>query len=166
MKMAELIHSRHCVGGWNYHMQFTPKYRRDVFEKMEVREIVRMSLEEEARKMGIRIEVVEFGPDHVHLFVTNCRKEAPSVIAGKLKGYSSWFIRKNYGELIKGYDLGRSFWTDGYFCESIGRVTSETIKYYIAKQQKKHWMHEVYEAPKDADGDTKLRQARLDSFAA
>ena len=29
--MNELVHSRHSVGLSNYHMQFTPKYRRDVF---------------------------------------------------------------------------------------------------------------------------------------
>jgi hypothetical protein len=83
-----------------------------------------------------------------------------------LKGYSSWFIRKNYRELIKDYRMGGSFWTAGYFYESIGRVTAETVRHYIEKQQKKHWMHEVYEAPKNAGGASKLRQARLDTFAA
>lgn len=164
--MDQLQRSRHCVGGWNYHMQFTPKYRRDVFERKEVREIVRMAFEDEARKMGVRIEVVEFGPDHVHLFVTGCRKIAADEIVGKLKGYSSWFIRKNYTKLIKRYRLGGSFWTDGYFCESIGRVTSTTVRFYIERQQKKHWMHEVHEAPKDAGRVPKLRQVRLESFAA
>jgi putative transposase len=164
--MAELICSRHSLGGSNFHMQYTPKYRRDVFEKKEVRELIKMAFEEEARKMGIRLEVVEFGPDHVHLFISGCRNYAAATIAGKLKGYSSWFIRKNYGELIKGYRLGGSFWTDGYFYESIGRVTAETVRHYIEKQQKKHWMHEIYEAPKDAGGDMKLRQVRLDAFAA
>jgi putative transposase len=164
--MAELMSSRHCLGGSNFHMQYTPKYRRDVFEKEEIREIIKMAFDEEARKMGIKIEVVEFGPDHVHLFISNCKDYAAATIAGKLKGFSSWFIRKNYSELLKGYGMGGSFWTDGYFYESIGRVTAETVKKYIENQQKKHWMHEVYEAAKDADGDTKHRQARLDGFGA
>ena len=164
--MEELKHSRHCLGGSNFHMQYTPKYRRDVFEKKEMQGIIRMAFEEEASKMGIRLEVVEFGPDHVHLFVTGCRNVTAAQIAGKLKGYSSWFIRKNYGELIKEYHMGGSFWTNGYFYESIGRVTAETVRHYIEKQQKKHWMHEVYEAPTNAGGASKLRQARLDTFAA
>jgi len=164
--MDELQRSRHCVGGWNYHMQFTPKYRREVFEKKEVQEIVRMALEDEARKMGVQIEVMEFGPEHVHLFATGCKNVAPEEMVGKLKGYSSWFIRKNHGELIRKYRQGCSFWTDGYFCESIGRVTSSTVRYYIERQQKKHWMHEVYEEPKDAGRVPKLRQMRLDSFGA
>jgi hypothetical protein len=38
-----------------------------------------------------------------------------------------------------------SFWSDGYFYESVGRVTSESVEYYINRQQGKHWANMDYE---------------------
>ena len=71
--MNELVHSRHSVGLSNYHMQFTPKYRRDVFRDRTVMKKCREAFKEVANKLGIMILALEFGPDHVHLFIGNCK---------------------------------------------------------------------------------------------
>ena len=133
--------NRHSVGGSNYHFQFTPKYRRGVFRVRIVKKLIEALIRNKAYKLGINLEAIEFGPDHVHIFVTNCRKYSVSKLANHFKGFSSWYIRKNYMDEIKPYLWGKSFWSSGYFYESIGRVTADSVKFYIERQQSKHWMH-------------------------
>jgi len=164
--MYQLERSRHSVGGSNYHMQFTPKYRRHVFKYRGMRALFRAILKMKAHKMGIRLEAVEFGPDHVHVFITGCRKYSASQLAMHLKGFSSWYLRKNYRELIKPYCLGISFWHDGYFSETIGRVTTETVMLYIQRQQGKHWMHYDQDLQVGAGKPAYTGQSRLDMFGA
>lgn len=137
--MMKLQRNRHSVGGSNYHLQFTPKYRRQVFRVWKIRKLTEALLRRKAHGLGIRIEAIEFGPDHVHVFVTNCRKYSVSVIVNHLKGYSAWFIRRALPIEVGKFYWGDSFWTDGFFYESIGRVTTETVTFYIERQQGRHW---------------------------
>ncbi len=51
--MNELVHSRHSVGLSNYHLQFTPKYRRDVFIDVIVMKKCREAFKEVAKKLDI-----------------------------------------------------------------------------------------------------------------
>lgn len=44
-------------------------------------------------------------------------------------------IRKEFPELEE-FLWGDSFWADGYFAETIGKVDEEVIKKYIKEQQK------------------------------
>ena len=135
----ELIHNRHSVGGSNYHFQFTPKYRRGVFRIGRLRRYCEALFRKKAYELGIKMEAVEFGPDHSHIFLSGCRKYSVSYMANQLKGYSSRFIRKNLPEDVIPFLWGNSFWSGGFFYESIGRVTTETVKFYIERQQGKHW---------------------------
>lgn len=164
--MGELKHSRHCVGGSNYHMQFTPKYRQPIFWGEGTRKLVEAVLRMKISALGIVLSAIEFGPDHVHLFLRNCEKHTVPEIAGQIKGFSSYYLRKNYNSRFHRYLWGNSFWSDGYFYESIGRVTSDTIEYYIKHSQGKHWMHDNADTQQYADRDGKLGQSRLDNFGA
>jgi len=139
--MYELVHSRHSVGLSNYHLQFTPKYRRDVFTKAQVRKTCRTAFAEAAAKMDIDILALEFGPDHVHIFVGNCKNYSVPDMAQRFKGYSSYVIRQEHRDSIKDKLWGNHFWSSGYFYEAVGRITSETAQFYIERQQKKHWMN-------------------------
>ena len=162
--MDELKRSRHCVGGSNYHIQLTPKYRRRIFNRRHVRELVKAIFRMKLRRMGIGIGAIEFGPDHVHMFLTDCGKYNVPTIIRHIKGFSSWYLRKNYWDMVKGMLWGRAFWSRGYFFESIGRVTMNTVKFYIERQQRKHWMHESAEVSGNAGGVVGHRQSRLDGF--
>ena len=57
----------------------------------------------------------------------------------RFKGASSRVIRRDYWRNVKKKLWGKKFWSAGYFAESIGRITSESIIYYIERQQGKHW---------------------------
>ena len=137
--MIELVRSAHSLGEANFHMQFTPKYRRDVFRDGEVRMVCEESFRETAARYGFAVHAIEFGPEHVHVFVGACKNLAVSELARLLKGASSRRLRSQCWDRFRGKLWGDSFWTDGYFYRSVGATTNEAIKYYLEHSQRKHW---------------------------
>ncbi|MCK4614075.1 MAG: transposase, partial [Thermoplasmata archaeon] len=75
---------------------------------------------------------------------------------------SSRYIRSTMVKELQPYLWGDSFWSDGYFYESVGRVTSKTIKFYIERQQGKHWT--PAELDKLGGGQLSPDQTTLESF--
>ena len=159
---GEIVSSSHSYGGSNYHLQFTPKYRRGVFVDKDIRKACEEVFKEIAKELGVSIYALKFGPDHAHLFVGNCRKYSVSQLVQRFKGASSRILRKEHGDRIKSKLRGDSFLSDGYFYESIGRVTAESVEYYIQKQQGKHWAGLAYEVQQAR----RKGQTKLDDFAS
>lgn len=88
--------SHHNVGLSNYHFQFTPKYRRKVFVDPVIREACRRSFHETAAKLGVRIAAMEFGPDHMHMFVEGCKNYSVPRLVQAFKGASSHEVRSKH----------------------------------------------------------------------
>lgn len=147
----------HSLGESNFHFQFTPKYRRDVFRDVIIKKACEESFLRIAVKYKMVVRALEFGPDHVHLFLGNCKKYSVSKIAQYFKGASSRELRKKYWEQVKNHLWGDSFWSDGYFYESVGRVTSESVEYYIKRQQGKHWADVDFEVHKKPPSQKSLK---------
>ena len=141
----ELIKHSHSVGESNYHYQLTPAYRRPIFEGERVRKLVKAYLLSKAKELRVIIVSVDFGPDHMHFFVANCKNYSVSELARRFKGFISRMMRKNHSGLFREDLWGDKFWTSGYFYRSIGAATSETIKFYIEHSQEKHWEIVDYE---------------------
>jgi len=99
--MNELVHSRLSVALSNYHMQFTRKYRHNVFRNGTVMKKYRESFKEVANKLCIMILALEFGPDHVHLFIGNCKNYSVPQLAHYFEGFSSKVIREECWGSIK-----------------------------------------------------------------
>ncbi len=135
----ELRSSGHTVGETNLHLQFTPAYRRDIFVEPFVRELTVAYILQRSREMKIDITAIECGPDHLHIFVKNWKNWKIPVLAGQLKTYSSRMMRKGHRYMFSDKLWGNKFWSAGYFHRTVGVVTAETVKKYIAKSQKKHW---------------------------
>ena len=142
----ELIRGHHNVGEANYHLQFTPKYRRDIFLDPVVRQVCAESFKETAGRLGVVLHALEFGPDHVHVFVGACKNYGAAEVARHLKGASSRRIRQECWERIKPKLWGEAFWTAGYFYRSVGSTTSQNIKHYIEQSQSRHWKATTPEA--------------------
>ncbi|WP_420852761.1 IS200/IS605 family transposase [Sporolactobacillus pectinivorans] len=53
-----------------------------------------------------------------------------------LKGRSSRLLQDEFSELKKRY-WGQHLWSRGYFCATVGNVTEEIIRNYIANQSNK-----------------------------
>ena len=150
------VRSKHSLGEANYHFQFTPKYRRAIFKDVVVKKACERCLQGIARRLGLKLYAIEFGPDHCHLFVGGCKNYTVGELAQRFKGASSRELRKLHWGRIKHKLWGDSFWSDGYFYESIGRVTSDVIEYYIKRQQGKHWAEEDYETMLNKKGQKTL----------
>jgi REP element-mobilizing transposase RayT len=72
---VQLISVGSSRGESNFHLIFTPKYRRDVFTDDGVKRMCLESFAETCYVLGVRMEACEFGPDHVHLFVSESVQE-------------------------------------------------------------------------------------------
>ena len=70
-------------------------------------------------------------PDHVHIFVSCTSSHSIVDIVKLLKGYSSFYLRKNFVYLQN----IKSLWAHSYFCESIGCINEKTIIKYINNQK-------------------------------
>ena len=137
--MNTLRSSAHTVGEANLHLQFTPAYRRDVFVPRALRDITTSLFVEQAKKLGVTLAALDYGPDHVHLFLENWKHWSISVLAQRLKGAVSHALRASYAYLFEDKLWGDKFWTCGYFYRTVGAVTAETVRRYVAESQSKHW---------------------------
>ena len=67
----ELVRTSSTVGEINLHLQLTPAYRRDIFFDEQVKELTKIYFLEKAKKLGIIISALDFGPDHFHAFISS-----------------------------------------------------------------------------------------------
>jgi putative transposase len=135
----ELKHSAHSVGETNLHLQFTPAYRQEIFENSLVRELTVAYLVQRAQELKVKVSAIDCGPDHIHLFIENWKNYSISELACELKKYSSRNMRKGHDYLFADKLWGGKFWSGGYFYRTVGVVTAETVRKYVAESQQKHW---------------------------
>ena len=145
----ELVKTTSTVGEINLHLQLTPAYRRDIFVNERVKKLTKAYLLEKARRLGIIIAALDFGPDHLHLFVTNWNHYSVEKIANELKGFTSYMMRKYHWPLFQNKLWGKKFWTEGYFYRTVGVVTADAVKYYVEHSQSKHWTAVDYQYYED-----------------
>ena len=61
-------------------------------------------------------------------------KENIAKVVSQLKGGSSKILRKEFPELEE-FLWGDSFWSDGYFAETIGKIDFSQMKQYIRENK-------------------------------
>ena len=131
--MEEYNKSSHSVYDIKYHIIWTTKYRYKVLggnKSIRLQELIRQGCE--AR--NITIIKGNISRDHVHMLISCPPSLAPSKIVQYLKGRSSRLLQDEFPELKKKY-WGQHLWSRGYFCATVGSVTEETIKNYVANQK-------------------------------
>src|SRR3989339_1507695 len=132
---------RSCVFKNHIHLVFVTKYRRSVFTPTMLNSL-KTIFEETCKQMDA--ELLEFNgeEDHVHLMVSCPPKLAVANLVGKLKGKSSYFLRKEFWSKIKNKLWEDHFWSPSYCVVSCGGAPLEIIKEYIVNQraptQQKH----------------------------
>lgn len=141
----ELVRHSHSVGESNFHYQLTSAYRQPIFTDGKIRKLTKAYLLAKAEEMKVIIASVDFGPDHMHFFVANCKNYSVAELIKNLKGFVSRMMRKNHWNLFRHWLWGDKFWTAGYFYRSVGATTSGAIKFYIEHSQTKHWEVVDYE---------------------
>jgi putative transposase len=123
-------HTKHRL---QFYLVWIPKYRKRVL-RGKIASRLKGLLYEACKLNRWWIGEISIQEDHVHVIIqVNARNSISEVM--QLKGGTSRVIRKEFPELEE-FLWGDSFWADGYFAESIGKVDEEVIRKYIKEQQK------------------------------
>jgi putative transposase len=114
-----------------YHVVFCPKYRRKVLTP-PIDERLKTILLEQMERWGQELIELEVMPDHVHLLVGCDPQFGIHRLVKLLKGYSSHQLRLEFPALKRRLT---SLWTNAYFVATVGGVTLDTLKRYVASQK-------------------------------
>lgn len=125
---------RSCFHKIFLHIVFTTKYRRGVLTKEILDRMKELFTETLLEWEG---ELLEFNgeDDHVHLMISITPKMSISNLIGKLKGKSSYFIRREFWEHVKKKLWGKHFWSPSYCVVSCGGAPLELVKAYVEEQR-------------------------------
>ena len=114
-----------------YHVIWTPKYRRHVLINgvdLRLKELI-LEKQEELKYEVLEMEIM---PDHVHLLISSSPKLGIYDTISKIKGYSSKILRDEFPWLKKRIP---TLWTRARFISTVGSVSLETVKKYIEEQK-------------------------------
>lgn len=133
--MYEWRTGRSCCFKNNVHLVFVTKYRRNVLTLAMLNDLNNI-YDETCKQM--HCELLEFSgeDDHVHLMVAVNPKVAIANLVGKLKGKSSYMLRRDYHSVVKKKLWGNHFWSPSYCVVSCGGASVDVVKAYIKNQRK------------------------------
>ena len=126
---------RSCVYQNYYHLVFVTKYRKGVFTD-EMLTALEAVFEETCEQMDCKLIECNGEPDHVHLLVTCPPKLAVANLVGKLKGKSSFVLRRDFGPLLRKKLWGDHLWSPSYASVTCGGAPLEIVKKYIDDQKR------------------------------
>ena len=122
-------HTRHKL---RVHLTWIPKYRnRVLIGKIAIR--LRQLLYAACRINRWWIGEISIQKDHIHVLIQIKPSDSIADVVHILKGGTSRVIRKEFPELEE-FLWGDSFWADGYFAETVGRLDEKTVENYIRLQ--------------------------------
>lgn len=126
--------NNHSAYSLHAHIVFVVKYRRRLLTS-EVLDLLEQILQIHLNDLNCRLVEFNGESDHVHLLVEYNPTDTLSTLCQKLKGRSSFELRRFYPRLLKTHYL-TSLWTSGYFVSSCGGVTIDKIRKYIENQSR------------------------------
>lgn len=125
--------SEHIVYSCQYHVIFCPKYRRPVLTPpIDAR--LKELFYQVADEHGFSIPDLEVMPDHVHMVIDCNPRFGICKCVKLLKGTTSHILREEFPSLKSRLP---SLWTKSYFVSSVGSVSIDAAKQYIANQKNK-----------------------------
>jgi putative transposase len=137
----EITNFAHGIGQNSYHLVWKPKYAWDVFKFPWVKQDCEAILNEAVSRYGMTLYELEVMPDHVHCFVEIPPTMSVSKALNLLKGYSSYKLFAKH-KWMRTYFRKGHLWSPGKFFRSVGNVTAEAIKNYIACSNRNYPMQQ------------------------
>lgn len=124
-------HTKHRL---QYHVVWIPKYRKRVLRgKIAIR--LKQLLYDACKVNRWWISEISIQEDHVHIVIQASPSDSLAEVVQILKGGTSRVIRKEFPDMEE-FLWGDSFWADGYFAETVGKVDEEVVKRYIRNQSR------------------------------
>ena len=130
-----LQHLNHSVGQNSFYLVWKPKWSKDPFKFDSVQRVCTASIRKVCKTKGFKLIELEVMPDHVHCFVDLHPSMNVSKALQLLKGFSSRMIFKHNPWLRNHFRTGH-FWSPGKFFRSVGSVTDEAVKNYVAQSNR------------------------------
>ena len=131
----ELTNFSHSVGQNSYHLVWKPKYAWDIFKFPWVKKDCEAILNEAALRYNIQVYELEVMEDHIHIFVEVPPTMSVCKALNLLKGFSAYKLFQKQPWLRRYFRNGH-LWSPGKFFRSVGNVTAEAIKNYIAQSNR------------------------------
>lgn len=118
-----------------YHVIFVCKYRKELLNSINISDAVKALSLEVCNRHGIVIRYMETDRDHIHYMLELEPDMSVSKAVNLMKSYTTYHLWKSFvRSLSSHYWKERTFWTDGYFACSVGRVSEEMLREYIENQ--------------------------------
>ena len=127
--------TRYSVYKLTIHIVFVVKYRRKVFEKNSL-SLLKKAFFDTCTCYKLECKLIEFGgeSDHVHLLVSLSPKVAICKLIGRLKGFSSYILRKIMKKEISNKLWGKHLWSPSYCVVSCGGASFDVVRSYVSNQ--------------------------------
>ncbi|MGB9004137.1 MAG: IS200/IS605 family transposase [Candidatus Aminicenantales bacterium] len=133
--MARYEKGSHTKHRLQYHLVWVPKYRKRVLKgKIAIR--LKHLMYEACRMNRWWISEMSIQDDHIHIVAQIPPRVSVAEVVQIFKGGTSRILRKEFPEMEE-FLWGESFWADGYFAETVGKVDEEVVKKYIRQQRGK-----------------------------
>ena len=120
-----------------YHIVWCTKFRHPILQEKEAC-ILKLILNETAIAYDWNIGSLEIMPDHVHVLITAPHTVAPVTIAQTLKSISAVRLFYAFPYLKQKKFWGTGLWSKGTYYGTVGSISEENIKRYIANQKSKN----------------------------
>ena len=131
--MSKHIHKSHNVSKILYHFVCPVKYRRKVITENIDKTLIHLCIEISQR---YEIYFLEIGADvdHVHFLIQSVPNISATKIITTIKSITAKKLFEIHPEIVEKL-WGGSFWTSGYFVNTVGAAGNEqTIKKYVKSQ--------------------------------
>lgn len=117
-----------------YHVIFCPKYRREILTD-EVADRLKQIILDTQEEYQYHVLDMEIMPDHVHMILSvNPRTNGVYRVVSKIKGKTAKILRHEFPHLKSKLPC---MWSGSRFISSVGSVSLEVVKQYIADQKGK-----------------------------
>jgi putative transposase len=114
-----------------YHVIWCPKFRRSILVPPIDARLKELILEKQSA-YGYEVLAMEVMPDHVHLLLDVDPRIGIHKIVSQIKGWTSRAIGKEFPFVKRRLP---SLWTRSKFMATVGTVSLEVAKQYIANQK-------------------------------
>ena len=127
----EYKRANHSVHACDYHIIWCTKYRKKWLSP-KIQDRLKEIIEEKQEDYNYEVIAIETMSDHIHLLVSIAPHFNITEIIGKIKGYSSHILRREFRWLR----CIRSLWTSSKFVSSAGGVTLPENTEYLSESRK------------------------------
>lgn len=125
----------HCVYYCEYHLVFSTKYRRKIFNDGIFAYMQERLKQIKDHYPELDIIKVNHDVDHIHILAVIPPRMSVSEVVRIIKSNTSKDIKKKFSFLKDVYWGTDGIWSDGYFVSTVG-INEEIIKKYIEQQGK------------------------------